>query len=140
MTSWHILGAMCAKVMLAADYSVHQQYEYLSFIYQYVLPLLGKPYTGFHGRQNEFYDQSVNYQGSQTTVRMYLELPSRLAGTRWDPGDKLRVHSFLNRLQVAQHHRGIDTVLFSFFCREVTFSPSRRSRTYAPQKLPENSL
>ncbi|KAB8263120.1 aromatic prenyltransferase [Aspergillus pseudonomiae] len=143
---WYTIGPTFAKMMVDSDYSVHHQYEYLCFIYRYLLPVLKSLHapTGKTALENTLvsstpYEHSMNYQASKSTTRLYLEPTSHLDGTIRDPCNRLAVQAFLNRIQTALPNSGIDTTLFYFFADKLVLprvDEARIRKTDIVDKLP----
>ena len=101
---WHSVAPMLGKMLDNGNYSVHQQYEYLSLFAHLIIPKLG-PFPG--GR--DIYkcllggigsvELSQNFQKSSSTARIAFEPTSYIASTGVDPLNRHTVHATLAELR-----------------------------------------
>lgn len=117
---WERTAPLLARLMTSADYTVSEQYEYLSFFRGIVVPWLGPfpqkfPSAVTHsGLPLEF---SVNFQQhgkSNPVVRLAVEPLSVLSGTNSDPNNQHAISQYLSFLE-SLGLEGYDGRLFKSF-------------------------
>ncbi|PYH78664.1 aromatic prenyltransferase [Aspergillus uvarum CBS 121591] len=101
---WHAVAPMLGEMLTRGDYSLHQQYGYLSLFAQVIVPRLGP----FPSQQNIYkcllggtgsVELSQNVQRRGLTARVAFEPTSYIASTGADPFNRQAVHATLAELR-----------------------------------------
>ncbi|KAJ5673621.1 dimethylallyl tryptophan synthase [Penicillium longicatenatum] len=120
---WKHAGPRWARFLEVARYGIHEQYQYLLFLHQHILPALG-PYQGQYksmltpaGMPLEF---SLNFRGnsSESTARVAIEPISALSGTEEDPYSKATGIAFVDHLE-SLGIAGFDTRIFDVISKAI---------------------
>lgn len=120
---WKNVGPRWAHFLEVAGYGIHEQYQYLLFLHQHVLPALG-PYPGQfksiftpEGMPLEF---SLSFQGSsnKSTARIGMEPMSALSGTENDPYNKATGNAYVAHLE-SLGISGFDTQIFHLVSKAI---------------------
>ncbi|KAL4927011.1 aromatic prenyltransferase [Aspergillus undulatus] len=135
---WTKTGPLLSKMLSSSGYTLEQQYTYLTFFQNQLIPRLGPYPTAWHstitvsGLPVEF---SVNYQakGGHPTVRICTEPANSFSGTEKDPfnqGPPAEMLSHLSRSGL----KGFDPTLFAYFTPRHTLS--REEQNKLPTAVP----
>ncbi|KAJ5575487.1 aromatic prenyltransferase [Penicillium sp. DV-2018c] len=101
---WHAVAPMLGEMLARGNYSLHQQYGYLSLFAQVIIPRLGP----FPSQQNIYkcllggtgsVELSQNVQRGGFTTRVAFEPTSYIASTSVDPFNRHAVHATLAELR-----------------------------------------
>ncbi|KAI1921705.1 hypothetical protein LOZ65_003666 [Ophidiomyces ophidiicola] len=113
---WSKTGGMLARVIASANYSPDDQFEYLRFYAQTIVPRLGPYPQTFRSsmtRSGLPLEFSINYQqyGKAPVVRVGFEPLSELSGSDTDPFNKIPAGELVAAL-AKQNLAGFDTQLW----------------------------
>nr|UBX54538.1 prenyltransferase [Aspergillus sp.] len=128
---WQDLGLLFSRFLDFGKYDVHEQYQYLLFLYHTLVPSLG-PYPNqwksvitMTGLPIEY---SLNFQqGTRPLIRIGFEPVSDQSGSPVDPFNQFPVSELVNvlaRLRLP----GFDSALFHHFAHDFTVSAQETAR------------
>ncbi|RLL97002.1 hypothetical protein CFD26_106107 [Aspergillus turcosus] len=103
---WHRVAPMLGKMLIQGQYSIHQQYYFMSIFANIIVPMLG-PYPS-DGRtvykcalgSIGSVELSQNFQRSGSTARIAFEPTSYFATTGSDPCNRFAMDTALSRLKL----------------------------------------
>ncbi|KAF9887422.1 hypothetical protein FE257_010277 [Aspergillus nanangensis] len=129
---WHSTAPILSKLLLSSQYDIHQQYQFLIFFREHIIPVLGPvprraegtdmlqhQWNGVHltGLNLEF-----SYNLTHAMVRLAVEPVGALAGTDEDPFNTAAIWDFLQRLSTAPLTEKFDTRRFRQFAEALIAS------------------
>jgi DMATS type aromatic prenyltransferase len=129
---WHAVAPMLGEMLARGDYSLHQQYGYLSLFSQVIIPRLGP----FPTQQNIYkcllggtgsVELSQNVQRRGFTTRVAFEPTSYIASTGVDPFNRHAVHATLAELRTLGAAQ-IDMELHHLLHHQLTLTDSEEHR------------
>jgi DMATS type aromatic prenyltransferase len=124
---WNKTGRLLSKILAAAHYSPHRQYEALLFYSQVLIPRLGPYPSSFRSaitRSGLPVEFSINYQQRSVAghvVRIGLEPVAETSGTPKDPYNQQPVVELLEKLEMLSPP-GFNSRLFHHFLKTHTLS------------------
>ncbi|PKY09200.1 putative DMATS type aromatic prenyltransferase [Aspergillus campestris IBT 28561] len=129
---WNDSGALIARFLNLTNADIHEQYQYLLFMREVIIPALG-PYPPLRrSRMNATeigFEFSLNFQGAEKPVfRFNIDPISKITGTHMDPLNIDTVNSMVARLAVIGF-KGFDRTLHHHFTREF-FMPEQSMKTH----------
>ncbi|KAF9893890.1 hypothetical protein FE257_010060 [Aspergillus nanangensis] len=129
---WNDSGALIARFLHIARGDIHEQYQYLLFVRQLVLPALG-PYPPIRrcciNITEIGMELSLNFTGPGKPVfRVSVDPISPMSGTAMDPLNVDTVNSMVSRL-ASMGLKGFDRSLHYHFTSEFAM-PDHAARTY----------
>ena len=106
---WRSTAPVLGKFLIKANYSVDQQYSYLSWYHRYILPAYGpRPEEGKERTWRAQctpnaspFQPSWNLQNDKSTVRFTIEPIGHSAGTRSDPFNQSAAFELMRTLKGA---------------------------------------
>ncbi|KAL4889778.1 aromatic prenyltransferase [Aspergillus ambiguus] len=130
---WQDSGALMARFLEVCEYDLNEQYGYLFFLRQVVIPALG-PYPplrrSFLNTAKIGLELSVNYENSgHPTFRMTIDPTSADSGNRMDPFNVRTVDKIVDKLATMKLE-GFDTVLHHRFMDEFIISDKQAETIY----------
>ncbi|PWY86949.1 reverse prenyltransferase [Aspergillus heteromorphus CBS 117.55] len=130
---WKDVGPLLGRLLQLADYSVHQQYEYLLFARNHIVPSLG-PYPQRWPSVMTYTDlpieMSINFQdGKKSNVRVSFEPICELSGTPRDRFNQVAAEQLVAGLSALGP--GLDRVLYHHFARDFGISESETRKLNA---------
>ena len=137
---WQDSGALVARYLQVCQYSLDQQYAYLLFLRQTIIPALG-PYPpvcrSFLNEAKIGLELSVNFEATGNPIlRMTLDPISADSGNRLDPFNLRTVESVIDRLAIMKP-KGFDKTLHHRFMDEFIISESQTDKLYEETTLDE---
>ncbi|KAF9891444.1 hypothetical protein FE257_003910 [Aspergillus nanangensis] len=124
---WHDVAPMLGKMLVDGRYSVHQQYQYLSFFAHHIIPMLGPAP-----------ELSQNFHKSGCTTRIAFEPTSYLATTKDDRLNRMMLNEALSRLKII----GVDLnlQLYHELVNELTLTDEDESAICERNDLANNPI
>lgn len=129
---WNDSGALIARCLNIAKGDIHEQYQYLLFVREVVIPALG-PYPPIRRSCINIteigIELSLNFQGPGKPVfRVCVDPVSNITGTHMDPLNIDTVNGIVARL-ASMDLKGFDRTLFYHFTSEFGV-PEKMAKTY----------
>lgn len=129
---WNDAGAMIARCLNIAKGDIHEQYQYLLFVREIIIPAMG-PYPPIRRSCINIteigLELSLNFQGPGAPVfRVCVDPVSTITGTPMDPLNIDTVNNIVTRL-AAMDLKGFDRTLFYHFTSEFAI-PETKAKTY----------
>ncbi|OOF94852.1 hypothetical protein ASPCADRAFT_171192 [Aspergillus carbonarius ITEM 5010] len=124
---WQDVGSLLGRLLQTTRYSIPQQYEYLLFARNHIIPSLG-PYPQRWPSVMTYTDlpieMSVNFQDNQaSTVRVGIEPICELAGTTGDRFDQVATEQLVARISALGPGMGVfDRGLYRHFVGDFGIS------------------
>ncbi|KAJ5175586.1 uncharacterized protein N7482_001463 [Penicillium canariense] len=128
---WNDSGALIARFLQIMDMDIHQQYQYLVFFRQMVIPALGPwpPVRRCCLNTSEIvWEPSVNWGPGNPVLRVSIDPISKITATALDPLNIDTVNSMVSRL-ASLGLEGFDRTLHYHFTREFCI-PEERLKTF----------
>ncbi|PYI01306.1 DMATS type aromatic prenyltransferase [Aspergillus sclerotiicarbonarius CBS 121057] len=130
---WQDVGPLFGRLLQSTGYSITQQYQYLLFARNHIIPSLG-PYPQRWPSVMTYTDlpieMSVNFQDNRaSTVRVGIEPICELAGTSSDRFDQVAMEQLVARLSALGPGMGVlDRVLYHHFVRDFGISEAETTK------------
>ncbi|KAI2791648.1 Roquefortine prenyltransferase roqD [Penicillium oxalicum] len=134
---WHAVAPMLGEMLARGNYSIHQQYGYLTLFAQVIVPKLGP----FPSQQNIYkcllggtgsVELSQNIQRRGLTTRVAFEPTSYISSTGVDPFNRHAVHATLAELRSLGATQ-VDMELHHRLVTQLTLSDREEQRMSATQ-------
>ncbi|KAF7181307.1 hypothetical protein CNMCM7691_000525 [Aspergillus felis] len=101
---WKDIAPIIAKLLIVAEYDIHEQYKHLLFLHQVILPILGpyaqlgSPYVASVIPNGLPFEASLNFQRGKQTLRFGAEPTNSLSWTAADPFNQIPTYELVSRL------------------------------------------
>ncbi|KAL4779764.1 aromatic prenyltransferase [Aspergillus varians] len=136
---WQDSGSLLARMLQAAQYSTHQQYQHLLFFHRYIIPFFGPyPHRWFciMTKSGIPIEYSLNFQQSgNPVIRLAFEPVSEMSGTPDDPFNKKPSEGLV---AAATRHqlKGFDPAVFDHFSDTLFIADAEVASIPNPESYP----
>ncbi|KAK1140959.1 aromatic prenyltransferase (DMATS family) [Aspergillus melleus] len=137
---WRDSGALVARYLQMCGYPLNEQYAYLLFFRQVVVPALG-PYPpvrrSFLNEAKIGLELSINFESSGHPIfRMTLDAVNADSGNRLDPFNDRAVASLVDKLALIKP-KGFDRTLYHRFMDDFVIPDGQADKIYEETTLAE---